>query len=242
MMLIRCGLADTIVITGCGRTNIQNVCPPDTDIIPFLHHLCKLNHHICVCISGSCNCIQVISCTAPECAGADTVNGYKISVGRNPAACQLCMMRSIGIPGDHVRISFLYITEVFCHIFPAVNLIQSCSFRPVKTVNETMVGPLCIVIFRHQINFAVISAHIPMFRAYAFPCFRSIGFKHIFGQFQECAVLGIRPCIQPVGSSSDQVYGTVHLSQCQVIICKIIGPGNEVNLKLSIYFLGKDFV
>ena len=37
-------------------------------------------------------------------------------------------------------------------------------------------------------------------------------------------------------SRTNKVNGTVHTSQCQIIIGKIIRPGNKINIKLCVYF------
>ena len=105
-----------------------------------------------------------------------------------------------------------------------------------------MVGPLSVVVFRNQIDFAVIFAQIPVFSGNACPGLGSVGLEHLFRQFEECAVLCVGPCVQPVRSGTDQVDGTVHRSQGQVVVCKIIGPRNIVDFQLSVDFFGQDFI
>ena len=114
--------------------------------------------------------------------------------------------------------------------------------RPVKTISKAMVCPLCVIVLRHQIDFTVILTHFPILGRYACPGLGSVSLKHILGKFKECAVLGVRPCIQPVGSGTNQVNGSVHTGQCQVVVGKIICPGNEIGFQFCVYLLCKDSV
>ena len=114
--------------------------------------------------------------------------------------------------------------------------------RPVKTVNEAVVGPLCVVILGHQIDIAVVFAQIPVLRGYALPGRRRVGLQHFLGKLQESAVLGIRPRIQPVGSGSHQINGTVHTCQGTVVVGKLVRPSDIIDFQLRVYLLRQDRV
>ena len=243
MMLFCRHSSDSIVVTVRGRLVVQNVRRPYADGIPFLHQLCKFNHHLRIGISGRYYRVKIVSRAAPEAAGAQSVDSYEIAVGGYPAASHRHIRSTVRIPGDDVRISFLHITEILRHIFPAVYAVLKTGFlRPVKTVNETVVGPLCVVILGHQINVAVVLAQIPVLGRHACPRCGSIGLQHFLGKLQESAVLGIRPCIQPVGSGSNQVNGTIHTGQGTVVVGKLVRPSDIIDFQLRVYLLRQDRV
>ena len=241
MMLLCRNLANSVIVTVSGCRVVQHVCLPHADLIPFLHHLCELNQRIRIGHIRRINGVEVVFCASPHSAGVDTVNSNIVRVRTNPAAYHGSILCTVRIPGDNIRISFLHISKVSCHIFPAMYaVLKPCFFRPVETIRKTVVCPLCVVILGHQINLSVIFAELPVFSGNAFPSLGGILLQHILRKLKECTVLGIRPCIQPVRSRTNQVNRSVHTGKCQVVVGKIICPGNKVSFQLSVYFLCKN--
>ena len=183
MMLFSSCLSKFEILSVIGRSVIQNVRLPNAHLIPLLHSLCKLYQHICIGIQRANDVVQIVLCAAPVSLRCQTIDGYKITVGGNPAACHGRILCTIRIPWSYNAQLILictYILKVSSHVFPAMNaILKTCFFCPVKTICKTMIGPLCVIVLRHQINVVIVLTQIPIVLRNSLISNRCILSKHL---------------------------------------------------------------
>ena len=149
---------------------------------------------------------------------------------------------AVRVPRNDAFLVVLDILEVFSQVFPGIDLLKAGFPRPIAAVQEAVVGPLRVVVFRHQINGAVIFAQFPVFRGNAFPGFGGIGFEHVFSQGQEGALLNVGPGIEPVSRGADQINGAVLRGQGQVVLGGPVCPDDPLDGQFSVDLFGQLFI
>ena len=243
MMLVNRAAAFSERLSRIGGGVVQNVGSPNAHLSPALHQVAVCNQSV--------GLFQILALHLVVSVSYDTCADTDQRIGLSTGGCQittstLCNRASaVHIPGNHIREGIQAVLEVSGHVIPAVYAVLKASLsRPVKTIDEAMVGPLLVVVFGDQIDVSIrVAAHIPVAElVYLLPGSGSVGLEHLIRNLHECASVYVLPGIQPVVSRYDQVYGTVHSSQGQVVVCKIVRPADVVQFQGGVHLLLKDLV
>ena len=224
---------------------VQHVRAPVSGVCPCLHFLRKVHQLVAFNVIAAQG-VGIFLALAVEDRYRESFNGDVAGMGGLPAAGHLGAVGrtvAVGIPRNDIRLVFLNPGKVFAQIFPGMHAVLQARFLgPVAAVHEAVVGPLRIVVFRNQVNFAIVFAQVPVRFGNAFPGHGSIGLQHILAQGHKSALLAVGPCIEPVGSRTDQIDVAALGRQGQIVLSLPVGPLDPAELQFRIDLLGQQFV
>ena len=224
---------------------VQHVRAPVAGVCPGFHFLGEVHQLVAFHIVAAQG-VGVFLALAVEDGYREAFNGDVAGVGGLPAAGHLGAVGgavAVGVPRDHARLVFLDVLEVYAQVFPGMDTVLQAGFLgPVAAVHEAVVGPLRVVVFGHEVNLIVVLAQVPVGFGHGLPGLGGVGLQHILSQFQESALLGVGPRVQPVGGGTDQVDVAALGGQGQVVLGLPVGPLDPAELQLRVDLFGQQLI
>ena len=245
MMLICAAGTRIHLFTGI-TVEVQNIFTPYAHVVPLFHQIRCFVQSITLHIRR-CYSVSVALHYSPEVCevtNTNSVEAHIICLGRNIATKYTAhQVLSCNIPRDTVRLIVLDPLEILSQLFKLCNcsIRNACLCSPVTTVEHTLVSILDIIVFRNEIDFILILTDIPI-TIFSNLCvsFRRISLQHFLRQRHKRTFDYVLPAIQPIGSGSDQIQGSIAAQQLQIILSLPISPLYISVLQFCVYFFCQD--